>query len=100
MTVEAIMESNVPSSPADREKIFNAVKEMDVCLTHIAAQRDQMKAIVDRVADEFKFDKKLFRTMSRDYHKQSHDKTVAENEAYETAYTAIVGSNSNTTPAV
>lgn len=82
----------IPSSPEDKKKISDAIKEMSNSFTMSDAQRDHRKSIVDAIHEATGFDKKTFRRMAKDYHKNQFKKTISENETYALAYETIMGS--------
>ncbi len=80
----------IPSNPADRKIIFDAVKEIDNSLTRIAAERAQIKAILDNIADQFEdIDKKYMKKLAQIYHKQNFAEVQGENEDFIELYSAI-----------
>lgn len=81
----------VPSNPSDQDKILDAVKEADACLIRIAAEKDQIKAIVDQLHEDFPdIGKKHINKVIRTYHKQNFNVVEAESEDFSTLYTTIV----------
>lgn len=81
----------IPTSPADQKTILEAVKEADNCLIRIAAEKDQVKAIVDDLAEKFEgLNKKYIRKLISTYHKQNFDKVTAELEDFTELYETIV----------
>ena len=81
----------IPSSPADQKIILDAVKEIDNSLTRIVAERSQIKAILDNVADQFEnINKKYIKKMAQIYHKQNFSQVQGENEDFIELYSAIV----------
>jgi len=81
--------NNIPSSPADRKRIQDALKEMSDSMTRIEAERDLIKEIINNVHEEFELNKKTFRKMAKVYHKQNFSKEVAEHEEFEVLYENI-----------
>lgn len=81
----------IPSNPADQKIIFDAVKEIDNSLTRIAAERDQIKAILENIADQFKgMDKKYMKKMAQVYHKQNFSQVQGDNEDFIELYSTII----------
>ncbi len=85
--------SIIPSSEADREAIFAAIKEADECMIRIDAEKDQIKAIVENIAEKYEIKKSLISKMIRIYHKQNLSKIEQENSELIEAYDAIVNVN-------
>jgi len=87
MTNEVI----IPTNPADKKTILDAVKEADQCLFRIESEKDQVKAIVDDLAEKFPdLDKKYLKKLITTYHKQNIDKLTAEQEDFVELYEAII----------
>jgi len=87
----AVSQVVVPSNPADQKKILEAVKEADESLLRIESERDQIKAIVESLSEDFPdLNKKYIRKMIKTYHKQNLETEVAEMEDFTTLYEAIV----------
>lgn len=80
---------NIPSSPADRKKIEQAMQEISNSLTRAEAERELMRDIIKTTCDNFELDKKIFRRLAKTYHKRNFSEAVAEDEAFETAYELI-----------
>lgn len=81
----------VPSNPADKETILNAIKEADACLFRIESEKDQIKAIIEKLDEDFPdLGKKYINKMIRTYHKQNFEVVAAESDDFIELYTAIV----------
>lgn len=80
---------NIPSSPADRKKIEQAMQEISNSMTRMEAERDLIKEAIKETCDKFELDKKIFRRLAKTYHRRNFSETVAEDEAFETAYETI-----------
>ena len=81
----------IPSAPSDEKKIMDAIVEADNSLIRIDAEKDQIKAIMENLAEAFPdIDKKYFKKMLNVYHKQNFDATTTESENFTTLYQAIV----------
>lgn len=80
----------IPSNPADKKIIFDAVKEIDNSLTRIAGERSQIKAILDNLSDQYEdIDKKFVKKMAQVYHKQNFSEVQGENEDFVELYSSI-----------
>ena len=87
MTTEVI----IPTNPADKKIILDAVKEADNCLFRIESERDQVKAIIDSLDEQFPdLGKKYIRRLITTFHKQNIDKLTSEQEDFVQLYEAIV----------
>lgn len=81
----------IPSNPADQKIIFDAIKEIDNSLTRIAGERNQIKAIIDSISDQYEdIDKKFIRKMAQVYHKQNFSEVQGANEDFVELYSVIV----------
>jgi len=81
----------VPSNPADQKAILDAIKEADNSMVRIEAERDNIKAIVEDLAEKYEgLGKKYIRRMIRTYHKQNFSTIEAESEDFSKLYTTIV----------
>ena len=83
----------IPSSPEDRKRILNAMKEYSNSLTRIEAERDQMKNIVDDLADEVDISKSVLKKLCTIYHKQNLAEQAAEMSDIETLYESVTSAS-------
>lgn len=67
-------------------RLKNAIREIDVAMTQIDNQKDQIKQIIDDIHDELDIEKKLIRKMAKTYHKQNFANVKIENGEFETFY--------------
>lgn len=75
-----------PSSPTDIKKISDAIQEMDNCLTRIDAEKDQYKAIQDRLKDEFEMPGDLSSRLAKTLHKRDFDVQEGKFEEFQTTF--------------
>ena len=87
---------NVPSNPADRKKIEQALQEISNSLTRTEAERDLIKDIIKETCDKFELDKKIFRRMAKVYHRRNYSEEVAEHEQFELLYENITNTATGT----
>lgn len=81
MHTQVTSEIVIPSNPADLKKIQNAVKEAEDSLIRIGAERDQLKAIIDQLHEDFPdIPKKYFRKMINISYKSNLDQVVSETD--------------------
>lgn len=80
---------NIPSNPADRKKIEQAMQEISNSMTRMEAERDLIKEAIKETCEKFELDKKIFRRLAKTYHRRNFSEAVAEDEAFETAYEMI-----------
>ena len=90
MSVEKTVDIVVPSSPADREAIFAVIKEMSNSLTRQESEVEYRKDAIKELSDKYEIDKKYFRNLLVDYHKDRFEEKSDEQAQYESLYEAIV----------
>ena len=83
------------SNPKDRERLLNAIKEIDNSMTRVSAERDFQKDAINTIADELDLEKKYVRKLASIYHKQNLSQVQQETEEVFELYDLITGSNSN-----
>ena len=79
----------IPSSPADRKAIYDALKEISNSMTRIEAERDLIREAIVNTCENFNLNKKTFRRMAKVYHKQNFNQEREEHEEFETMYSVI-----------
>jgi hypothetical protein len=80
----------VPSDPAVRKKIRDAIHEASGALQFIADKREFMKDIAAGVEEEYGVPKKVFNKMVKTFHKQSYAVVVQEDTQFQLFYENIV----------
>ena len=83
------------SNPKDRERLLNAIKEIDNSLTRVSAERDFQKDAINSVADELDLEKKYVRKLASIYHKQNLSQVQQETEEVFELYDLIMGTKSD-----
>ena len=81
------------SNPKDRERLLNAIKEIDNSLTRVSAERDFQKDAITSVAEELDLEKKYVRKLASIYHKQNLSQIQQESEEVFELYELITGTN-------
>lgn len=84
----------VPSSPADRKKIMDAMVEISASMTRVEGEKDLQKQAVALLVEEFKLPKKYLNKMARAYHKNSYSNEVHDAENFQQLYETITGTTS------
>lgn len=82
---------NIPSNPADRKKIREALTEISHSMTRMEAEREFIREAIKDTCDQFELDKKIFRRMARVYHRSNFTEEVAEHSQFEAMYETITG---------
>jgi DNA repair ATPase RecN len=83
----------IPSSPTDRKKVWDAIREIDASLTRADAEKDHIKSILERIEEEYEIPKKYLRKVANTYHKQNFDQVSSDYEEVESLYEAVVPSS-------
>lgn len=76
-----------------RKDVKNCLQEISNSFTRIEAERDLIKEILQRMADEFDMNKKLSRKLAKVYHKRNIAEEIAANEELSETYDLIVSSS-------
>lgn len=84
-------------TPVDRQKLAQAIRELDGAMTRTEAERDLKNEIVKKVSEETGITKKVVRKIAKAYHKRDFDVTVTENRDFEAIYESVMkgGNGSN-----
>lgn len=90
MSEENNNEFILPSDPAVRKAIRDAVTEASNVLTMIEGQKEALKAIVSRVKEDLEVPKRTFNKMVKTFHKQEYAAVVHENEVFQVFYENIM----------
>lgn len=91
MTIVNTNVAKIPTDPAERKKVMDALVEFSASLTRVEAERDLQKEILQKMQDEFEIPKKPARKLARIYHKQNYTEVQAEQDELESLYETIVG---------
>lgn len=93
MSNQAPAEFIIPSSPADRQKITDAIQEAVNSLTRIDAEKDNIKAIETRLKDELGLPKDLFKELVKTHNERALGLKRLKFERLEDTYTTLYGSD-------
>lgn len=77
-------------SQNDKERLKNAIKEMNDSMTRAAAESDLQKEIITKICDELGVDKKIVRRMAKVYFKANFNAEVEENRTFEDFYSVVI----------
>ena len=78
-------------SPKEKTDIKNCLQEISNSLTRVEAERDNIKAVLDRMAEEFEMNKRLSRKLAKVFHKRSIQEEAASMQELQETYDDIVG---------
>lgn len=84
----------IPSDPAIRKKIRDAVQEASAQLQMIADRKAAIKDIADVVEADFQVPKKTFNRIVKAFHKQIYTDMVNEDEQFQLLYENIMENKS------
>lgn len=80
------------SNPVDRKKIKEALQEISNSMVRISAERDLIKEIKSKLADEYEvLSKKQISKMAKVYHNQNFTLEQQEFSDFEALYEEVVG---------
>ena len=80
-------------SEKQKKDVKNCLQEISNSMTRVEAERDHIKDIIGRMADEFEMNKKLSRRLAKVYHKRSIAEEVAAANELNDTYEDIVQPN-------
>lgn len=97
MSIENTKESvSIQSlSDVDKKKLRGTIQEIVDSMTRVSAEKDYQKEALNDINDTLGVDKKLVRRIAKTYYKSSFDQEVADNDDFETFFTALI---KNTAP--
>lgn len=79
----------MPSSPADRKKIMDAMDEISASKTRVEAERDFQKGAIQELYDSFKIPKRLLNRFAKSHHKSAFAEELAIDSDFETLVDAL-----------
>ena len=78
-------------NPKEKVDIKNCLQEISNSYTRIEAERDNIKAIIERLAEDFEMNKRLSRRLAKVFHKRNLAEEVAAAEELSSTYEDVVG---------
>lgn len=85
-----VSELIIPSNPVDLKKIKDAMVEAEGCLLRIASEKDQVKAILDTLNENYPdIPKKAIRKMINIHFKANLDQVVGEMDDVANLYESV-----------
>lgn len=91
MSKASIANIVLPSAPADRQKIKNAIIEGSNSLVRIDAEKDAIKAICDSLKEDYELPPAVVRQMINVYHKQNLAEVAGKAETLVDMYEELIG---------
>lgn len=86
MSVETTGEYTVPSNPADRKKIKNALYEIQEHLAMIDSYKEKIKEVCTFLKDEYEMPPKLSNSLAKTAYKHEYAKVQNESDAFISSY--------------
>jgi hypothetical protein len=80
----------VPSSAADRKDIKTKVREATDCLVRVEGEKEQIKAIVELVAEKYELPKAFVNRLIKTAYKADFDKNVATEADFQELFEAVM----------
>jgi archaellum component FlaC len=77
-------------SPEQKKAIKDCLQEISNSLTRVEAERDNIREIINRMAEEFEMNKRISRKLARIYHKRNIEEERAEQEELNNTYDEVV----------
>lgn len=90
MSVQDQIEIIIPSSPADQEELFKAIKEISASMTRVDGEKEYQKESYEALEEKFQIKAKYLRRLAADYHKDQFDKKASEHDEYARLYETII----------
>lgn len=81
----------IPSNPADRKKIENAIKEIVNHMVMIQSQKDSIKDVMAMLKDDYALPRKDANKMAKTLFKGEYSKVVQQADHFQELYTSIIG---------
>lgn len=78
-------------SDADKQKLKDAIKELDSSMTRVAAERDHQKAVIADIHEKLGINKKIVRRLAKVHYKANFQEEQDENDQFEEMYTEVLG---------
>jgi uncharacterized coiled-coil DUF342 family protein len=77
-------------TPTQKAAIKSCLQEISNSMTRNEAERDNIREIVNRLHDEFEFNKRMSRKLARAFHKRSIEEDNAAQQELSEVYDAVV----------
>lgn len=88
----------IPSSPADRVKVKQAVEQISNAMDRARGEGEFIKATKERIKAEIGIPSKVMKKLAKDYNDQQFKQRQKENEEYEALYETVMNMTSNSVP--
>lgn len=78
-------------TPAETQRLFNALKQISDAMTRQEAERDLIKNIKKDLREEFDFKVKVLNRLAKTFHKQNFDEEEEIHKEFEALYESVSG---------
>lgn len=85
----------MPSSPADRKKIKDALHEMCGAMQFMEDKREFMKDVADSLKEQFEIPKKITMKMARTLYKNNYGDVSNEADQFTTLFESLFQTNTS-----
>jgi hypothetical protein len=79
----------LPSSPEDKLKLLDALKDISTSMTRMEAERDLLKNIKKEICDDLQLNRKVLNKLARTYHKGNFNEEVEMHKDFESLYETV-----------
>jgi hypothetical protein len=79
----------LPTSPEDKLKLLDALKDISTSMTRMEAERDLLKNIKKEVCDDLQLNRKVLNKLARTYHKGNFSEEVEMHKDFESLYETV-----------
>ena len=73
----------LPTTPVDKLKLLDALKDISTSMTRTDAERDLLKNIKKDICDELQLNRKVLNKLARTYHKGNFNEEVEMHKDFE-----------------
>ena len=84
----------LPTTPVDKLKLLDALKDISTSMTRTDAERDLLKNIKKDICDELQLNRKVLNKLARTYHKGNFSEEVEMHKDFETLYETVTKKSS------
>lgn len=81
----------LPTNPADRKKIMDAMQEISNAYTRIESEKEYVKESIDDISKTYNLPKKVLNKLSKVLHKGNFEEEAGSFEDFSDLYETLVG---------
>jgi hypothetical protein len=79
----------LPTTPEDKIKLLDALKEISASMSRIEAERDLIKNVKNDICDDLQLNRKVLNKLARTYHKGNYSEEVEMHKDFEELYETV-----------